>query len=150
MIERWSGTNYYVQRDQILGSKPWLLKVIIGNMIHRKVMQTLHLQGCGRFSEEEQRANRHAIWRTIEEALVERWRAAVAGNKATDSKAPFWCLGGQQATEADATLFGFINSALIARSSPDTIKFVRGLPAVLDYAERIHAAYFPDYEKWEV
>lgn len=149
MGERWSGDNYYIQRDQILGSKPWLLKVIIGILIHRKIMQTLHLQGCGRFSPEEQRTSRQGIWQTMEEALVERRSAAVAGDKAAN-KTPFWCLGGDQASEADATLFGFINSALVARSSPETRKFVRNLPAVMDYATRIHSVYFPDYEKWEV
>lgn len=148
MCERWAGDNYYVQRDHILGSKPWLLKVVLGYVIHRDRMQALHAQGSGRFSAEEQRTIRHEIWQAIEEALVERRRRAVAENQAANSKAPFWYLGGQQATEADAVLFGFINSALIARASPDTMQFVRGLPAIMDYAERIHGAYFPDYQRW--
>jgi hypothetical protein len=35
-------------------------------------------------------------------------------------------------------------------SSPESKKFVIGLDAVMDYANRIHERYFPDYEKWEL
>lgn len=39
---------------------------------------------------------------------------------------------------------------LIGRcSSPESMVFVRGLDAVMDYANRVHERYFPDYEKWE-
>jgi len=34
-------------------------------------------------------------------------------------------------------------------SSPESRKFVRGLEAVVDYANRIHDEYFPDYKKWD-
>jgi hypothetical protein len=33
-------------------------------------------------------------------------------------------------------------------SSPESSAFLKGLPAVMDYATRIHERYFPDYEKW--
>jgi hypothetical protein len=35
------------------------------------------------------------------------------------------------------------------RSSPESMEFVRGLDAVMDYANRIHERYFPDYVMWE-
>lgn len=121
-------------------------------MIYRKIVQTMHLQGSGRLSQEEQKAGRQEIWLALEQALAQR-RTAVAGDEdaggdSTKDKTPFWCLGGQHATEADATVYGFINSALIAQSSPETMRFAKGLPAVMDYATRIHDRYFPDYEKW--
>lgn len=34
-------------------------------------------------------------------------------------------------------------------SSPESKEVVRSLPAVMDYATRIHERYFPDYEKWD-
>ncbi len=34
-------------------------------------------------------------------------------------------------------------------SSPESREFVRGLEAVVDYANRIHDEYFPDYKKWD-
>ncbi len=33
--------------------------------------------------------------------------------------------------------------------APVTQAIVKKLPHVVEYAERIHDAYFPDYEKWE-
>lgn len=38
---------------------------------------------------------------------------------------------------------------LMVHSNPESTKFVKGLDAVMDYANRIHQKYFPDYEKWE-
>jgi hypothetical protein len=34
-------------------------------------------------------------------------------------------------------------------SCPDSKKLVESLPIVMDYAERIHDRYFPDYVKWD-
>lgn len=31
---------------------------------------------------------------------------------------------------------------------PESQSIVKGYPMVVEYAERIHATYFPDYEKW--
>lgn len=33
-------------------------------------------------------------------------------------------------------------------SAPETAKIVRSYPTIIDYAERIHTRYFPDYERW--
>jgi hypothetical protein len=40
-------------------------------------------------------------------------------------------------------------SLLMLASSVESKKFVLSLPAVMDYATRIHEQYFPDYEKWD-
>lgn len=108
MCERWID-NYYIQRDEVLHAKPLVLKILIGNIIHRKIVQTVHLQGCGRFTSEEQKAFRHEIWETLEAMLAEQ-RKAAEGNE------PFWCLGGQNPTEADSVVFAFICTTLVARS----------------------------------
>lgn len=34
--------------------------------------------------------------------------------------------------------------------APDSQKVVRGFPVLLEYADRIHDKYFPDYEKWSL
>ncbi len=34
-------------------------------------------------------------------------------------------------------------------SAPETQKTVRSFPVLVDYAKRIHAAYFMDYDAWE-
>jgi len=32
--------------------------------------------------------------------------------------------------------------------APDSQRVIRGLPLLLDYAQRIHDRYFPDYIGW--
>lgn len=111
-------------------------------------MKTLHLQGLGRLSLEDQQAARHDIWHAIEDVLAVRRDAS---KRKTESKgSPFWYFGHEDAIESDAVLFVFINSSLISDSSPESGKFMRGLPAVIDYAERIHDLYLPGCEHWTV
>lgn len=109
MAEKWVD-NFYIQRDEVLRSKNVGLKYMIGLVAQWRFTQTLHLQGSGRFSGEEQKTFRHEIWRTLEDMLVERQATA------EDEIQPFWCLGGQRATEADAVVFGFISTGLLASS----------------------------------
>ncbi|KAK7753159.1 hypothetical protein SLS62_004892 [Diatrype stigma] len=99
--------------------------------------------GAGRFTPEEIARFRHEIWESFSDLL----RASKA--KLEDRKEnPFWVLGGDDPTEADCVLFGFIVSVLICTAAPDSQKVVRSFPVLLEYADRIHDKYFPDYEKW--
>ena len=139
--ERWID-NFYVQRDGLFKSKPWPIRFIIGTLIHRKIVQTVHLQGCGRFTKAEQKDFRHEILQTLEDVLAVKLKE----NKSPTE--PFWVLGGAQATEGDFVLYAFINSNLVCTSCPDSTSFTRSLPSMMDYAGRIHDTYFPDYEKW--
>ena len=83
--------------------------------------------------------------------LLETRRAEAEADGANETMAPFWLLGGREPTNADATAFGFISCLLISKSGPESITYVvERCPAVLDYANRIHARYFGDYERWEV
>lgn len=143
MVERWLD-NYYIHRDYILQTKPWLLRVFIGNLIHKKIVQTVHLQGCGRFTKEEQRQIREEIWQTLEDMCAERRKTSKRG------AGPFWILGGQQPTEADAVLYAFVNSNLVCTSCPESTRLTKSLPNLMEYAGCIHDTYFPDYEKWEM
>jgi hypothetical protein len=82
-------------------------------LAYRKTMATLHGQGTGRFSGLEIAAFRESIWRDISSLLVES-RTKSASSK--DESECFWLLGGDQPTEADATLYGFIIGALICHA----------------------------------
>ncbi|KAI1628535.1 hypothetical protein EDD37DRAFT_11417 [Exophiala viscosa] len=138
--ERWID-NFYVQREMALSSMPYPLRVMVGYVIHRSITQTLHGQGVGRLSDEEIRVLKTEIWQSFDDMLKERF-----GPMTTEQ--PVWCLGNAAPTEADATLFGFIVSVLVSESAPDSKKLVKSFPHVIEYADRIHDRYFPDYEKW--
>ena len=98
--------NYYTMRDHALGAIPWPVRVVVGQLAYRKIAATLHGQGTGRFSDEELRASKVEIWSAIDGLLRASRTAADEG--------PFWVLGGEAPSEADATLFGFVVSVLIA------------------------------------
>ena len=141
MRERWQG-NYYVHRDKALWTIPYPMRVVVGLLVHRTVSATLHGQGTGRYSDAEVEAFQREIWQTIDGMLDE------VESNCKERPEPYWCLGGRAPTEADAVLFGFITSALVAESGPKAKAVVQSMPAVMDYASRIHDKYFPDYEKW--
>jgi Glutathione S-transferase N-terminal domain len=108
MRERWI-ENFYVQRDQVLGDAPWLVRWLIGGMIYRSHVKTLHGQGTGRFSVQEARGFREEIWVRLNGMLAEsRKKQSSRPNEC------FWCLGGDGPTSCDSTVFGFVSSALIA------------------------------------
>ena len=98
--------NYYTMRDHILSALPWPMRVLVGNLIYRSSTKALHGQGTGRYAADEIRAFRREIWESINGLLV-------SSTPRTAGNSPFWILGEEQPTEADATLFGFIVSVLI-------------------------------------
>ncbi|OAL26441.1 hypothetical protein AYO20_10109 [Fonsecaea nubica] len=141
MRERWL-ENFYVQRDKALWSMPFPVRVLVGFLIYRGVTQTLHGQGVGRLTNDEVRDLKTEIWRSINQVLSIRLRQVSADDE------PVWLLGGEQPSEADATLFGFIVSVLVSDSAPESKTLVKSFASVIKYAERIHSLYFPEYEKW--
>ncbi|KAE8377848.1 hypothetical protein BDV26DRAFT_281573 [Aspergillus bertholletiae] len=140
--EKWV-LNYYTMRDVILATVPWPLRIVIGLIVYSKVTRTLTGQGTMLFSTEEISSLNQEIWERINDALVE------ARSQHEQLEGPFWVLGGEEPTEADAALFGFIVSGLVCYAAPNQQKTIRGYPAVVDYARRIHDKYFPDYALWE-
>ncbi|KAI0161780.1 putative glutathione S-transferase [Hypoxylon sp. FL1284] len=140
--ERWV-QNYYAMRDHALWSIPYPVRVLVGVLVYRNTVATLHGQGTGRFTAEEIASFRLEIWKSLDALL----KASRSSSK-DDNSTSFWALGGDQPTEADTCLFAFIVSVLICTASPGSQKVVKGFPVLLDYASRIHDRYFPDYEKW--
>jgi len=142
MRERWQD-NYYTQRDTVLLSVPYPIRVILGLLISRKHAQTLNGQGTGRYSANEVRRFRREIWEAVNLHLAD-----VNEPKARKGKKPYWLLGGDRPSEADATLYGFIVSTLVSPAGPESRELVMNHPLLLDYAGRIHEEYFPEYPKW--
>lgn len=152
MWERWI-LNYYAMRDHILQTLPYPVRVVVGLIIHRGAVSTLHGQGTGRYSGDEIAAFRYDIWESVNALLLEarqrqQQQQQQAEEGAQSTSTPFWVLGRDQPTEADAALFGFITSVLISTAAPDSQRVVKGFPVIVDYAQRIQDRYFPDYEKW--
>lgn len=129
-------------RDHVLAPVPWPLRIAIGILAARGQVATLHGQGTGRFTRAELTAFKTEIWTGVS-ALLRESKA-----KAKKTGEPFWVLGGSGPSEADATLFGFINGVLMCAAVPESNGIVRGMPILIDYATAIHDKYFSEYEKW--
>ncbi|KAI1660773.1 putative glutathione S-transferase [Daldinia decipiens] len=142
--ERWV-QNYYTMRDHVLWPIPYPIRIVVGLLAYRANTTMLNGQGTGRFTKEEIEQSMYEIWGAINVQLV----MSRSSSKGGDEK-PFWVLGGEEPTEADACLFGFIVSAWICTAGPKSHDTIKSFPVLLDYAGRIHDQYFPDYDKWTV
>lgn len=109
-IEKWSD-NYQTMIAGVLAPVPWFIRWLIGMLAYRKNMRTLQGQGTGLLSGEELATLRAEAWEAVEALLTEARKTALSRGK--DSKDPFWVIGGEEPTEADATLYGFVASALV-------------------------------------
>lgn len=96
-------------RDKILAFLPWPARVVVGNMVYNKNLRNIEGQGTGKFNAEEIAAFRNDIWDTLNAALAEAHAKKRSGD-------PFWVLGGEEPTEADAVVFGFISAGLVCDS----------------------------------
>lgn len=139
--ERWLD-NFYTMRDYSMAKVPFPERTTMGDALHRGIVQKVLDQGTGRFSDDEIRAFRKEIWMSVNALLGD-------SQKTANVEGCFWVLGGEVPTEADATVYGFVVSTLIAESSPESKILVQTeCPAAVEYATRIHRRYFPDYELW--
>lgn len=141
--ERWV-KNYYVMRDHAMGKLPYPARVIAGSLAYRGIIQRLHEQGTGRFSDAEIEAFTKEVWDAVNGLLDASLEKTSAKNEC------FWVLGGEQPSEADTSVFGFIVANLVSDSAPwsrDLLK--RRYSTIIDYARRIHNKYFPDYQMWD-
>ncbi|KAL8801764.1 MAG: hypothetical protein Q9182_004236 [Xanthomendoza sp. 2 TL-2023] len=141
--ERWE-QNYYTMRDKALAALPLPVKFLVGQLGYRKMNGALYGQGTGRLTPEEITKFKTEVWENVNALLTASSRKR--GTGAQDDM--FFLLGGSKPTEADTTLFGFVASGLVCAAAPETAKIIRSLPTVMDYGEKIHKHYFPDYEYW--
>lgn len=101
--EKWCD-NYGTMVEGVLGIVPWFLRWFVGILAYRKNVRTLAGQGTGLLSGEEIAYFRAEAWEAVDAMLTEA---------RTVSREPFWVLGGDEPTEADATLYGFIIGSLV-------------------------------------
>ncbi|KAI8956539.1 putative glutathione S-transferase [Daldinia sp. FL1419] len=141
--ERWI-QNYYTMRDHVLWPIPYPIRIIVGLLAYRANAALLKSLGTSRFTEEEIANFIREIWGAISAQLT----ISRSGSSKGNGTEPFWVLGGDEPTEADTSLFGFIVSAWICEAGPISHDIIKSFPVLLDYAGRIHDRYFPDYEKW--
>ncbi|KAI9808885.1 MAG: hypothetical protein M1827_007160 [Pycnora praestabilis] len=144
MRDRWlSDDGFYKMRDEgPLATIPYPLRLVVGMIVYRKILQALHGQGVGRYSTDEVDILRNEAWAIISDFLSN-------SRNGTGANRPQWALGGEKPTELDATLFGFLSAVLTCPANSDSQKTVRSHPILLEYAGRIHDAYFPDFVKWD-
>ncbi|KAI1178324.1 hypothetical protein F4777DRAFT_576127 [Nemania sp. FL0916] len=145
--ERWT-QNYYTMREHVLWPVPWPLRAVVGLIIYRNTVATLHGQGTGRFSAEEIAGFRREIWESFADLVsASRSKALATAAEPAGNHEPFWVLGGPEPTEVDATLFGFVSSTLLSTAGPASQADVKSFPVLVEYARRIQDRYFPDYEE---
>lgn len=96
-------------RDGVLGAIPYPVRVLVGLLAYRNMSSTLHGQGTGRYSVEEIAALRQEAWNGINELVID---ARKAGSK-NGAYQVFWLLKGEEPTDVDSTLYGFITSSLV-------------------------------------
>lgn len=126
--EKWCD-NYADMVANMLAAVPWPVRGVVGWMARRAVVRTLDGQGTGRLSDDEVAAFKEEVWDAVEALLEEAKGASAAagdgkgrgkkGRKSTGGEddgegMPFWALGGEEPSEADATLFGFIVGGLVS------------------------------------
>ncbi|KAL6721248.1 hypothetical protein ACLMJK_000350 [Lecanora helva] len=111
MRELWE-ENYYNMREKTLCTLPYPLRVLVGLMIYRKVNKMLVMRGINRYTADEIRSFRDEIWSSVNVLLGESKGKTTQNEK---SKV-FWILGGDEPTEADATLFGFIMCIFVCKA----------------------------------
>lgn len=139
--ERWVD-NATTMRDYSMAKIPMPARIAAGEQAYRANVQKLHDQGTGRFTDDEIHGFREEIWESVNAFLEHSQRAA-------KPEECFWVLGGDNPTEADTTVYGFIVSTLIADSGPLSKQLVQAeCPAAVEYATRIHRQYFADYDMW--
>ena len=102
-------------RSHVLRALPYPVQVVVGLLAYRKVTATLHGHGTGRFTDDELASFRQQVWSSINAPLgASKRRTTTTTNPPShEDEVPFWIMGGDSPTEADAVVFGFVASTLI-------------------------------------
>lgn len=96
-------------RPKALAALPYPVQVLVGQLTYRKMSATLYGQGTGRFTAEEITKFKIEVWENVNALLTVSSQKRGSGG----SDEMFFVLGGNEPTEADTTLFGFIASGLV-------------------------------------
>jgi hypothetical protein len=98
-------------RPGILWAIPYPVQIVVGLLAYRKNSKTLYGQGTLRYTYEEIDAFRLQIWESVNALLLSS--LSKEKRNLNDPNHLFWVLGGDEPTESDATVYGFITSALV-------------------------------------
>lgn len=109
---------------------PWPARPAIEALVRRKIRQSLHAQGMGRHTADEQLL---LTSKTIESL------SAILGDK------PY--LIGAKPCAADATFFAFIAGALCAYFETPLRTVAEGYPNLVGYVDRMRAIYFQESDQ---
>lgn len=105
------GQNFYRFRDDgPLSSIPYPVRLVVGGLVARGVTKQLHAQGLGRHSVEE-------LDQMSEEgfaALNDFYTARTSKSSNSQEGSIPWIFGGDHPSEADASLYGLLVSALVS------------------------------------
>jgi glutathione S-transferase len=146
--ERWI-LNYYAMRDYALSAIPYPIRIGVGMLAYRGNVRKLYDQGTGRFSAAEILEFKREVWNAIDLLLEDSQRKVFDQKKGKDAERIWWVLGGEEPTEADATIYGFVVSVLVSTAGPESQRLLKDeFPGVVEWAERVHRRWFPDYEMW--
>ncbi|KAK4208817.1 hypothetical protein QBC37DRAFT_295807, partial [Rhypophila decipiens] len=146
--EQWY-ENYYTMRDRgPFAPLPWGIRHLVTALTYRYARLMLYMQGTGRYTAEEVTSLRGEMIGVLGDS-AEASRARSAAHD--DEDGPFWILGGEKPSEADFTVIGYLAGCVgtvagIRSRQPATAALVKSHPALIEYIERIHCRYFPDFE----
>lgn len=108
--EKWCD-NYDAMVSGVLAAVPWFLRWLVGILAFRKTSRTLDGQGTGLLSQQEIAILKEEVWEALSSFLEESKR--ISNDKNGGEREPYWVLGGEESTEADATVYGFVVGALL-------------------------------------
>lgn len=108
-------------------SVPAIIRPLVGSLVRGRVKKMLWKQGVLRHSHED-----------IVEAALRDWRAVltILGDH------PFFF--GDEPTGLDAIVFGFLATSVLTPIDSPIRDFLRSQPALVTYAERMRARFFPE------
>ncbi|KAI9789323.1 MAG: hypothetical protein M1816_006212 [Peltula sp. TS41687] len=144
------GQNFYRFRDEgPLSSIPYAVRLVVGGIVGRGVAKALQAQGTGRHTVEELDQMSEEAWAALNDLCTAHTTSTLDdGQVAATSKRMPWIFGGQDPTEADASLYGLLVAVFVG-ATPKMKKMVQNYPALINYADRIHETYFSQYAKWQ-
>jgi glutathione S-transferase len=108
-------------------SVPVIVRALVGSLVRGRVKKMLWKQGVLRHSHED-----------IVESALRDWRAVLM----VMSDGPFFF--GNQPTGMDAIVFGSLATSVLTPIESPIRDFLRSQPAIVAYAERMRARFFPD------
>lgn len=128
LYNRWIDDNWSKVKEVFFATLPPLIRSVVPNMIQKKMQQDLHGQGMGRHSREE-------IYHFANQDL--KALSDYLGDK------PY--LMGDTPSSVDAALFASISNILEPPLRSPIKDYVRKMPNLVAYNQRMGKRYFPDF-----